>query len=270
MASRGTGPDFIEALARGLDVLRCFGPAHHPMSLSEVAEATNLARATARRILLTLQELGYVRGVNGGFELTPRVLDLGMTYISGLGLWDLARPHMEALVARTGESSSLAQLEGSDIVHVAGVSVSNVVELRTEIGTRFPALLTSQGRVLLAGLPPAAAEAALATASRSMLRAPTPPKAKALHEMLEKVRVQGYAVSDGELAPSVRSIAVPVSDGRGEVRAAMNLTFVAAETSLGQLTDEHLPELLQTAAAVSADWGHWQTRSQATVEAARD
>lgn len=150
MAGRGAGPDFVEALARGLDVLAVFDAGHRTMSLSEVAAAAGLARPTARRLLLTLEELGFVRQTGGGFELTPRVLTLGMAYVGALGLWDVARPHMEALVAQTGESSSMAQLDGPDIVYVARVSVPKLITLRVEIGTRFPAAQTSQGKVLLA------------------------------------------------------------------------------------------------------------------------
>ena len=149
MARRDTGPearsprvapDFIEALARGLDVIRAFDPRHPVMSLAAVAAATGLARPTARRILLTLAELGYVRQADGGFELTPRVLELGMSYVLSRNLWDIARPHMEALVARTRESSSIAQLDGSDIVYVARVAVPKIITLAVTIGTRFPAM----------------------------------------------------------------------------------------------------------------------------------
>src|SRR4026209_2515496 len=114
MSQRGQGPDFIEALARGLDVLRCFSAERPHMSLTQVAQAAGLARPTARRVLLTLEEVGYVRASNGVYTLTPRVLELGMAYIGALGLWDMARPHLERLVERTGESSSMAQLDGSD------------------------------------------------------------------------------------------------------------------------------------------------------------
>src|SRR5215468_44132 len=158
MARRETGPDFIEALARGLDVIRAFGPRQPIMSLAGVAAATGLARPTARRILLTLTELGYVRSVDGGFELTPRVLELGMSYVLSRNLWEVARPHMERLVSRTHESSSIAQLDGSDIVYVARVAVPKIIALAVTIGTRFPAMQTSLGKVLLAGLPPGRAE----------------------------------------------------------------------------------------------------------------
>ena len=169
MAGRGKGPDFVEALARGLDILAAFGVDHRGMSLSEVAAAAGLTRPTARRLLLTLEELGFVRSSGGTFGLTPKVMSLGMAYVSSLGLWDIARPHMEALVARTGESSSMAQLDGSDIVYVARVSVPKLIALRVEIGTHFPAAQTSQGKVLLAALPPDRAAAALAQPSRSGL-----------------------------------------------------------------------------------------------------
>src|SRR3569833_3153331 len=152
MAGRGTGPDFVEALARGLDVLSCFGERRPRMTLTEVAAAAGLARPTARRLLLTLREMGYVRADDGLFALTPQVLRLGMSYVSALGLWDIARPHLEDLVARTGESSSMSQLDGSDIVYVARGSVPEIITLRVEIVTRFPALPTSQGKVLLGAL----------------------------------------------------------------------------------------------------------------------
>ena len=122
------------------------------MSLAEVATPTGLARPTARRLLLTLEELGYVRSVDGSFSLTPKVITLGTAYVASLGLWEVARPHLEALVGQTGESSSMAQLDGSDIIYVARVSVPKIIALRVDIGTLFPAPQTSQGKVLLAAL----------------------------------------------------------------------------------------------------------------------
>ncbi|MGY1710589.1 IclR family transcriptional regulator C-terminal domain-containing protein [Geodermatophilus sp. SYSU D00758] len=267
MAGRGNGPDFVEALARGLDVLACFDAGHPRMSLTEVATKAGLARPTARRLLLTLEELGFVRSSGGTFALTPRVLSLGMAYIGALGLWDIARPHLEELVAQTGESSSMAQLDGSDIVYVARVSVPKLIALRVEIGTRFPAAQTSQGKVLLAALPPEELDATLAQPSRSGLppyigRAPAQ-----LAEELTAVRARGWALADEELAPGVRSVAVPVRDGSGAVRAAVNVTVHAAETSTERLLAEHLPRLLRTAGEISAEWALWQSRPH--VEAGR-
>ncbi|MQA34665.1 IclR family transcriptional regulator domain-containing protein [Modestobacter roseus] len=260
MAGRGSGPDFVEALARGLDVLACFGADRPTMTLSEVATAAGLARPTARRLLLTLEELGFVRTAGNGFALTPKVLTLGMAYVGALGLWDIARPHLEALVAQTGESSSMAQLDGSDIVYVARVAVPKLIALRVEIGTRFPAAQTSQGKVLLAALSPAELDAVLAQPSRAGLPPYTGSSSGQLHSELTEVRARGWALADEELAPGVRSVAVPVRDGSGVVRAAMNVTVHAAETSRETLLGEHLPRLLRTAGDVSAEWALWQSR----------
>jgi IclR family transcriptional regulator, pca regulon regulatory protein len=267
MAGRGVGPDFVEALARGLDVLTCFDQARPRLSLAEVATATGLARPTARRLLLTLQELGYVRQADGLFALTPRVLRLGIAYVGSLGMWDIARPHLADLVAHTHESSSMAQLDGSDIVYVARVAVPKIIALRVHIGTRFPALQTSQGKVLLAALAPDELAATLAEPSRSGL----PPflrrdPAEVSRELLA-VRARGWALADEELAPGVRSVAAPVRDGTGAVRAAMNVTVHAAETSVETLVEQHLPRLLRAAGEVSADWALWQSRPHAELDA---
>ena len=260
MAGRGRGPDFVEALARGLDVLGCFDGAHPRRSLSQVAGATDLARPTARRLLLTLEELGYVRQVDGSYELMPRVLALGTAYVSSLGLWEVARPRMEWLVSRTGESSSMAQLDGSDIVYVARVAVPKIIALRVEIGTRFPAPPTSQGKILLAGLPSDRLEEALGVPTRSSVSPRRAWDHGALLEELMTVRARGWALADEELALGVRSVAVPVRDGTGAVRAAMNVTVHAAETSTEHLLEVHLPLLQRAAGDVSADWALWQAR----------
>jgi IclR family transcriptional regulator, pca regulon regulatory protein len=265
MAGRGTGPDFVEALARGLDVLACFDADHRSMSLTEVATAAGLARPTARRLLLTLEELGFVRSSGGAFQLTPKVLTLGMAYVGALGLWDIARPHLEALVARTGESSSMAQLDGSDIVYVARVSVPKLIALRVDIGTRFPAVQTSQGKVLLAALSSDQLEATLEQPSRAGLPPYIGRSVERLRDELIEVRARGWALADEELAPGVRSVAVPVRDSTGAVRAAMNVTVHAAETSTDRLLQEHLPSLLRTAGDVSAEWALWQARPHVSV-----
>ncbi|MBR7833972.1 helix-turn-helix domain-containing protein [Actinospica durhamensis] len=273
MTRRGTGPDFVEALARGLDVLACFDENRPQMSLSEVAAAAGLARPTARRLLLTLEELGYVRADAGGFRLTPRVLRLGMAYVGSQGLWEIARPHLEDLVRQTGESSSMSQLDGSDIVYVARVSVPKIIALRVQVGTRFPALRTSQGKVLLAALGPDELAATLAEPSRAGLPPASGRAAErdwghdraGIEAELRAVRARGWALADEELAPGVRSVAVPVRDGDGRVRAAMNVTVHAAETSLERLTGEHLPKLLHTAGEVSAEWALWRSRPQAEL-----
>jgi IclR family transcriptional regulator, pca regulon regulatory protein len=266
VAGRGSGPDFVEALARGLDILACFDARRPTMTLSEVAVAAGLARPTARRLLLTLAELGYVRIEDGAYALTPRVLGLGYAYTASLGLWDLARPHLEALVRQTGESSSMAQLDGSDIVYVARVSVPKIIALRVDIGTRFPAERTSQGKVLLAALPVDEVAQVLAEPSRAGLPPVLPRRLSDLRRELTRVRAQGWALADEELAPGVRSVAAPVRDVSGRVRAAMNVTVHAAETSTEYLLQTHLPRLLETASRVSGDWAAWGDRPHAHLE----
>ncbi len=266
MARRDQSPDFIEALARGLDVIRAFGPRQPVMSLAAVAAASDLPRPTARRILLTLEQLGYVRQAEtAGYELTPRVLDLGMSYVLSRGLWEVARPHMESLVAKTRESTTIAQLDGSDIVYVARVAVPKIVTLAVTIGTRFPALQTSLGKVLLAALPPAEAERVLAEPSRSGITPRWQPDAAERAAALREVRARGWALTDEQLAPGIRSVAVPLRDGDGRVIAAMNVNSHAAETPLDVLIGAHLPLLLQTAGAISADWAACQSAPQVTV-----
>ena len=265
MARGESGPDFIEALARGLDVIRAFGPREPVLSLAAVADRAGLARPTARRMLLTLQELGYVRAAGGGFELTPRVLDLGMTYVLSRNLWDVARPHMEHLVAQTHESSSIAQLDGSDIIYVARVAVPKIITLAVTIGTRFPAMQTSLGKVLLAALPAGQLDAVLAEPSRSGITARWQPGAAERAAELRDVRARGWSVTDEQLAPGIRSVAAPLRDGSGQVIAAMNVTVHAAETPVEKLTGDYLPLLLQAAGAISADWAAYQAPPQVTV-----
>jgi IclR family transcriptional regulator, pca regulon regulatory protein len=266
MPRRDPHPDFIESIARGLDVIKAFD-AHRPvMSLSEVATAADLARPTARRILRTLESLGYVRVAGAGFALTPRVLELGLTYTQGMGLWEVARPHMERLVARTHESSSIAQLDGSDIVYVCRVAVPKIITLAVQIGTRFPAPATSLGKVLLADLDADELGHVLAQPSRSGVAARWRPDRAELDAALREVRARGWALTDEQLASGIRSIAAPLRNGDGRVVAAMNVTVHAAETSVETLTGDYLPLLLETASAVSADFALHDALPRAVVE----
>lgn len=248
-----SGPDFVEALARGLDVVRVLGQAAGPIPLSEVAARAALARPTARRLLYTLAELGYVRGTEAGFVLTPRVLELGTAYVAQAGLWDILRPHLVELSARTGESTSVAQLDGSDIVYVYRVAVPRIITLQVAIGTRFPALPTSLGKVLLADLTAEQLDAVLAEPSRSGLTALWQPDRDERDSELARVRAQGWAVTDEQLARGIRSVAAPIRDGSGRVIAAVNVSTHAAETPIEVLMEQHLPRLLRAASEMSAD-----------------
>jgi IclR family pca regulon transcriptional regulator len=173
---------------------------------------------------------------------------------------------MERLVEQTGESSSMAQLDGSDIVYVARVAVPKLITLRVDIGTRFPAMVTSQGKVLLAALPPEAALKVLAEPSRSGLSEKDRTPDSRVLELLDTVREQGWALADEELAPGVRSISVGVADGEGVVRASMNVTVHAQQTSIEKLVNEYLPLLQNAARETSADWARWQSRPVKTLK----
>jgi len=246
--------DFVEALARGIEVIRAFGPRAMEMSVSDVAGRTGLARPTVRRLLLTLEDLGYVRSSNGVYSLTAKTLELGTSYISALGLWDIARPHMAALVAQTHESSSMSQLDGSDIVYVARVAVPKIIALSVTIGTRFPAVATSMGRVLLADLDADELDTVLATPSASGIIPRVQPSRGEIDAALAEVRERGWAMSDEQLSLGIRSISAPVRGNEGRVEAALNVTTHAAETPVKVLTGEHLPRLLATAAAIGEEW----------------
>jgi IclR family pca regulon transcriptional regulator len=259
------GKDFVEALARGLDVIRVLGERAGAQSLADVAASTGLARPTARRLLVTLEALGYVRSRDGAYELTPRVLELGTAHVAQQDLWTMLRPHVQGLVAQTGESSSLAQLDGSDIVYVGRVAVPKIIALAVTIGTRFPALPTSLGKVLLADLPPDELEQVLAVPSRSGVVARWQPGRHERDAELATVRAQGWAVTDEQLAPGIRSIAAPVRRGDGRVLAAVNVTVHAAETPLATVLEHHLPRLLRTAGAMSADVARRETVPQVEV-----
>ena len=261
MPRTGTGPDFIESLARGLQVITAFEPGRDAMSLSDVATATGLARPTARRILLTLVELGYVRADGSRYALTPRVLELGAAYVGSQSLWEVARPHLVELSSRTNESCSIAQLDGSDIVYVARAAVPKIVGLSVQIGTRFPALQTSLGKVLLAELGVGELEQVLAQPSRSGLTPLWQPSAEERDAELRQVRARGWALTDQQLAPGIRSIAAPIRDG-DRVVAAVNVNTHAAETTLEHLTEHHLPLLLRTAGDIGADFARLRSLPQ--------
>ena len=262
---RDADPDFIEALARGLDVLRSFQSARPHMTLSEIAAEAQLARPTARRILITLQTLGYVRSDESGFSLTPRVLELGMTYIGSQNIWELAEPHLRSLSARTEESCSIAQLDGSDIVYVSRVAVPKLVTFSVTIGTRFPAVQTSLGKVLLAALDGPELDRVLALPGRSGITPRHHPQRDELDGMLRDVRAKGWAMADEELALGIRSVAAPIRNGQGRTVAAVNVNAHAAETSVSDLLEDYLPPLLRAAGEISADWAAWETRPIATI-----
>lgn len=218
-----TSPDYMQSLARGLEVLRAFDLEHPTMTLSQVAERVGLSRAVVRRCLLTLQHLGYLGSQGRQFTLRPKVLDLGFRYISSLSLPDRALPFMEQLAQKVHESTSLSVLDDLEIVYVARVPVLRIMTVNLGVGARLPAYAASMGRVLLAGLPEPELDARL---GRAQLR-PLTPYTLCSHDGLmaeiANVRRHGYCIVVDELEVGLCSIAVPVRDRSGRVAGALNL-----------------------------------------------
>ncbi len=236
------GSTYVQSLARGLAVIRAFGASTPRLTLSEVARATELTRASARRFLLTLESEGYVRVRDGVFELTPRVLELGFSYLSAQSLPEVAQPHLEALSREVGESTSASVLDGYDIVYIARVPTRRIMSVGITIGTRFPAYATSMGRVLLAALPAAERDTFLEGFSGEAFTARTVTSAAALRAELERVAAQGWSLVDGELENGLRALAVPISRA-GSVVAAINVSMPASDEPAGAQALRLLPAM---------------------------
>jgi len=247
------GAHYVQSLDRGLAVIRAFGEGNAVLTLSEVARATELTRAAARRFLLTLVDLGYVSFDGKYFALTARVLELGYAFLSSFSLPDVAQPHLERLAARVGESCSASVLDGTDVVYVARVAVSRIMAVRISVGTRFPAHATSMGQVLLAELASDELREYLRETELTRLTSHTLDSATELRAQLEQVRAQGYALVDQELEEGLRSVAAPVRHRDGRVVAAVNVSTHAGRVSVDTIRTEILPALRATCDSISAD-----------------
>lgn len=232
------GREFIESLARGLTVLPAFGEGRPELTLTEVAQATGLARATARRALITYEHLGLVAPAGRTFTLTPRVLSLGFPPLSRTSLPEIARPHLADLTSRIHESTSLAVLSdsGEEIQYTARAATARVMSVNITVGTRLPAYATALGRVLLADAP-----------AGTITDEHTP------EGTLAAVRSQGYALVDEELEEGLRSIAVPIRGRSGRVVAALNTAMHASRRTPGECVTDLLPELTATATRIQTD-----------------
>jgi IclR family pca regulon transcriptional regulator len=245
--------DFVQSLGRGLAVIRAFGPERTRLTLSEVAREAGLTRAAARRFLLTLVELGYVRSDGREFSLRPRVLELGYAYLSGMTLPDVAYPHIQGLVDRVRESSSVAVLDGDEVVDIVRVPAKRIMTVAVPVGSRFPAHATSKGRVLLAHLSLEDLDEYLATARLDQLTEKTVTDPSRLQAVLNEVRSQGYAIVDQEMEEGIRAVAAPLRDATGTTVAAINVSSYASRVSIEAVRDEFLPSLLDTARQIEAD-----------------
>jgi IclR family pca regulon transcriptional regulator len=243
----------VQSLERGLAVIRAFDAEHRELALSDVARATGLTRAAARRFLLTLVKLGYVHFADGRFSLRPRVLDLGYAYLSSLSLPEVAQPHMEALVAKVNESSSISVLDDTEVVYVVRVPTRRIMSITLAVGTRLPAYATSMGRVLLAGLEPDELDERISRIELKPLTAHTVTTEAALREAIAAVRSQGFAMVDQEQEEGLRSAAVPIHAASGEVTSALNVSVHASRASMAVLRRDFLPHALEAAAAIEDD-----------------
>jgi IclR family pca regulon transcriptional regulator len=233
-------------------VLGAFDSDHPALTLSDVARRTDLTRATARRLLLTFEMLGFMRSDGRLFELTPKVLDLGYAYLSSLHIGDIAQPYMEALSERVHESVSCAVLDGTQIVYVARVPTTRIMTITLALGSRLPAVCTSLGRVLLAELAPAELDHFLDAAVLERYTERTVVERTQLAKVLEDVRRQGWALVDQELEEGLRSIAAPLRDRRGRAVAAINCSTQAGRVSMKKLRTTFIPALVATADEINA------------------
>lgn len=251
------GPEFVTALERGLNVLTAFGRAPRRMTLTQVAELTDLSRGTARRFLLTLQALNYVDSDGKLFWLTPKVLQFSNAYLTAFGVSEAGRSVIRRLTEHIGESSSMAVLDGHDVVYVARVETRRIFSSGIEVGSRLPAFCSSLGRVLLAGLCDAELDRWL---SEETFTAPSPRSVtdpqKVRQKVLEARRLQ-YAIIDGEMEVGVRSIAVPIQDRSGQTVAALNIGTTAARVSLDHMRKVFLPALREAAREVEQTMRDW-------------
>lgn len=244
------GDTYVQSFARGLSVIRAFSADAPQQTLTEVAQRTGLTRAGARRILLTLESLGYVASSGRRFQLSPKILDLGFAYLSSLPLWNLAEPVMEALAAELGESCSAAVLDGADIVYVLRVPTRQIMSINLGIGSRLPAACTSMGRVLLADLDEAALAALLLAHPAQRRTARTIVDAAALKAEIAQVRQQGWSLVDQELEEGLVSLAAPIRDRAGRAIAALNVSGQAARTPAAHMVEHLLPRLREAAGRI--------------------
>jgi len=246
-------PEFIQSIERGLAVIRAFSRDDPQLTLSDVARKTGITRAAARRILMTLESLGYVTSVGRLFSLRPSVMQLGYAYLSSFSLAEIAQDHLEALAEELHESCSASVLDDEDIVYVARASTNRIMTIGLSVGTRLPAYCTSMGRVLLAALDEDALREYLQTADLQARTEHTITNPDELGEELARVRADGWCLLDQELEEGVRSVAIPVHDASGRVVAAINTSAHATRVPMETLQGEFLPRLRACAQKIDHD-----------------
>ncbi len=247
--------EFVQGLQRGFAVVKAFSADARHLTVAEVAARTQLTRAVARRYLLTLLEMGYVVQHGGKFSLTPRILDLGFTYLSTIDVPNVALPFMHELAETLRESCSVAVLDGADAVYVARVAAKRIMSINLVVGSRLPAHATSMGKVLLAYLPPSMLDEYFATAPLQPLTSRTICDEETLRKALQQVRERGWAFADQESEDGVRTVAAPLFDHSMQVQAAMNVSGHASRVSMKELRTTYLTVLMDAATKISRALG---------------
>ena len=244
--------EFVEALATGLAVLECFDPAHPDMTLSDIARRTGLSPATARRSLITLMALGYV-GQNGKrFHLRPKVMALGSGFYFAARIDEFMLPELRQIVETHGDASSVAMLDGTDVIYIAHHSTQRARRASAVVGARYPAHATSLGRVLLAGLEDAALEAVLAAMQPKALTARTVTDKAELRRLILAARADGYAATVDQLDYGITALAVPIRAADGRVVAALNSSGYTGLTTPEEMVATRLADLRAAAGRLSA------------------
>lgn len=236
--------NFVDSFARGLAVLEVFGDTRAEMTLSEVAEAAHVSRAAARRLLLTLCHLGYARQTGRAFALTPRVMRLGYSFLSGLTVAKLVEPYIVTVAEKTAESCSVCVLDDLDVVYVARASTRRVMSVNVAIGTRLPAWATAHGRVLLGALPDEELDDRLRRSNVQPLTPHSTTNRAALKKLILKTRAQKFCLVNQELESSLVALAMPLVDRNGDVIAAINLAGHSQRISEERMMSDFFPLLL--------------------------
>jgi IclR family pca regulon transcriptional regulator len=244
--------EFVEALAKGLAILESFDAGHAEMTLSEVARRVGLSPAAARRSLLTLQALGYVGQTAKRFHLRPKVLGLGSAFYFSARVDEVLQPELRRLVGRFGDASSVATLEGHDVLYIAHYSEQRARRPTAVVGARYPAHATSLGRVLLAGLPEVALERYLREVEPVALTAKTVTDRGALRALVTEARERQYATTVDQLDYGITALAVPIRNAAGRTIAALNSSGYSGHLTAETLVAERLEELRSSAGRLSA------------------
>ncbi len=244
--------DYVNSLARGLEVICAFTRATPQMSLSDVARATNMTRATARRLLLTLVREGYASQDGKVFSLRPKILRLGYSALSSMNIWDVAQPLMAQLADKLRESCFAAVLDGHDVVYVARANSDRLVNIGITIGSRAPAHAVSTGRVLLAAQAEQDLHRYLETVNLVKFTTNTIVSKVKLRELVEEARASGWAIVDQELEIGLRSISVPIRNAEGNTVAALNVCCPSSRLTPEQMRTNVLAELMSTSQAITA------------------